>query len=212
MVEIVPTVTAETPAEFATQIDRVENLAERLHVDLADGQFVPRRLLGPAQIYGLEGVPLDLHLMVEDPMTEFETIVALHPSLVIVHAEAKGDLMTVFGQLRQFGIKPGLALLPETTVSQVTQLLPYVDHLLIFTGRNLGSQGGGFTAAGLAKIPEALAINPKLEVAVDGGIDPESARLAVAAGAQVLDCGSFIQSAMDPAAAYAELVKIGQTL
>ena len=207
MAEIVPAILAPTPSEFATQLDRVAPFARRVHIDVADGEFVVAKTIGLTQIYDVEGVPMDLHLMVADPMAEFETLVSLRPSLVIVHAEAKGDLVAAFGQLRQFGIKPGLALRPETSIAEVAELLPYIDHLLIFTGGNLGAQGGSFSAAGLTKIAQSQVINPKLEIAVDGGIDPASAKQASAAGAQVLDCGSYIQMAADPAAAYTELTK-----
>jgi ribulose-phosphate 3-epimerase len=94
-------------------------------------------------------------------------------------------------------IKVGMAINVETTIEQVRSLLPSIDHLVVFTGR-LGHNGGEFRADCLEKISQARAINPGLEIAVDGGLNQETGRLAIEAGADVLDVGSFIHDAKDP--------------
>lgn len=206
MAEVAVTVLATTPEDFAARIDRVRPFVRRLHIDLADGKLVPTKSIGLAQVYDINDVPTDLHLMLQDPAAEVETIISLGPNLVICHAEAKSDLSDLFNQLREVGIKVGLALEAITPVSKVEDRLGQIDHLLIFTGDNIGRNNGRFDAGVLSKIAAAKQINPKLEVGVDGGINPEHAKVAVAAGADVINSGGFVHGAADPAAAYAELL------
>jgi len=210
MASIVPTITAETPADYARQIDQVKPFAKRIHVDVADGVFVPRRLVGLSQVYDIDGAIFDIHLMVSHPESELENVISLQPDLVIVHFEAEGDRDELIRELRSCDIRVGLALNVDTTIQQVADLLPSFDHLLIFTGGHLGYFGGQFQAECLEKIAQARAINPGLEIAVDGGVDQESARLAIAAGANVLNCGSFIHEADDPEMAYVALQAIAE--
>lgn len=201
MAKVAPTITAETPDRYKEQIERVKPFAKRLHVDVADGVFAPTKLVGLAQAYGIEGVELDLHLMLKAPEADFENSVSLEPKLVILHAESDGDIKSLINRYRELGIRVGLAVLRETKVAQVKDLLPEVDHFLVFTGK-LGYQGGEMDASILEKISRAKAINPKLEVGVDGGVSLENCRQVLAAGADVLDVGSAIQTAADPEATY----------
>jgi ribulose-phosphate 3-epimerase len=210
MARVVPSLTAETPEDYAAQIDRLKPFATRIHVDTADGVFVPRRLLGLSQVYDIENVPMDLHLMVSHPESQFEHIVSLQPSLAIIHFESEGDRGNLFRELRESGIKVGLAINVETTIEQVKDELPNIDHLLVFTGGHLGYYGGEFQTQVLEKIGQARAIKPDLEISVDGGVDQETARLAIEAGADVLTCGSFIQQADDPEIAYEAILAIAE--
>lgn len=210
MARVVPSLTAETPDEYATQIDRVKQFANRIHIDTADGVFIPRRLLGLSQVYDIEGVPMDLHLMVSRPESQLEHIVSLQPSLVIVHFESEGDRDNLFRELRESGIRVGLAINIETTIEQVKDILPNIDHLLVFTGGHLGYYGGEFQTQVLEKIGQARMVKPDLEISVDGGVDQETARLAIEAGADVLTCGSFIQKSEDPEMAYEALRAIAE--
>jgi ribulose-phosphate 3-epimerase len=154
-----------------------------------------------SQVYDIDGVPFDLHLMMVHPEGQLENICALQPQLVIVHYEAPFEQESFFRELRAVDIKVGLAVKVETTIEQVRDILPHIDHLVVFTGR-LGHNGGEFRADCLEKIGQARAINPDLEIAVDGGLNQETARLAIEAGANLLDVGSFIQDAPDPEIAY----------
>lgn len=210
MASVVPTITTSTPADYAAAIDRLKPFAKRIHVDVADGVFVPQRLVGLSQVYDIDGVPLDLHLMVEHPESQLENIMSLQPSLVIVHFESEGDLEKLFSSLREGGIKTGLAIKPETTVEQIKPLLENVDHVLVFTGGHLGFYGGEFQTECLDKIAAIKAVNPLIEVAVDGGIDQQTAPLAVDAGADVLNVGSFIHNSADPEMAYVGLQSIAE--
>ena len=209
MASVAPTILADSPADYAARIDRVKPFATRLHVDVSDGVFIDAKTVGLSQVYDIDGVPLDLHLMMTHPETQMEHIIALRPELVIFHYEAQADREGIIKQLHEMEIKVGLAINPETTIEQVSSLLMAVDHLLIFTGR-LGHNGGEFRLDCLNKIAQARLVNPNIEIGVDGGIDQETARLAVEAGANVLDCGSFIHDSEDPEIAYIALEAIAE--
>jgi len=205
--QIVPTILAHTPAEYAAQLALVRPFAHRLHVDITDGDFAEPRTVGLGQVYGAgRRSRLELHLMVRRPQDALETAIALHPELVIIHAEAEGDHAAALAELRRMGVRAGLAVLPDTSIDSVRDLLPAADHLLIFTGSRLGAHSREFLPETLAKIPAARAVNPALEISVDGSVSLANAAQAAAAGADVLNIGGAIRSAPDPAAAYYALV------
>jgi ribulose-phosphate 3-epimerase len=209
MASVAPTILAETPEDYAARIDRVKPFAKRLHIDVCDGVFIDTKTVGLSQVYDIDGVPFDLHLMMTHPEGQIENIVSLQPQLVIVHFEAHTDLDSLSRQLRELGIRVGLAINPETTIEQVADLLPNLDHLVVFTGR-LGHNGGEFRVDCLEKIGQARAINPNLEIAVDGGVNQETGRQAIEAGANLLNCGSFIHDSPDPEIAYIALEAIAE--
>lgn len=204
---ICPTITVADAHEYRVQLARITPFAKRIHIDLMDGELAPSRSINPIQIHWPEGVSADIHLMYKRPLEHIETLVSLHPHMVIIHAEAEGDLLGMIEHLHRFGIKVGLALLPETSVVSVRALLHAVDHVLIFDG-HLGYQGGIADLTQLHKVAEVRAVNAGVEISVDGGIDTSNARQVVDAGVDVLDVGGAIQHADDPSAAYERLVSI----
>ncbi|MDF2461024.1 MAG: rpe, Ribulose-phosphate 3-epimerase [Candidatus Saccharibacteria bacterium] len=209
MASVAPTINATTPEDYARRIDNVKPFASRIHVDVGDGVFTDVKTVGLAQVYDIDGVPMDLHLMMTHPEGQIENIIALQPSLVIVHFEAPFDRDSFFRELRSMEIRVGLAINVETTIEQAKDAIPNVDHLVVFTGR-LGHNGGEFRVDCLEKIAAARAINPGLEIAVDGGLNQETSRLAIEAGADLLDVGSFIHDAADPEIAYVAVEAIAQ--
>ncbi len=209
MASVAPTILATSPEDYAERINKVKPFAKRLHIDVCDGVFIDAKTVGLSQVYDIDGVPFDLHLMMTHPESQVENICALRPSLVIVHYEAEADREALFRELQAAEIRVGLAINPETMIDQVRELLPQLDHLLVFTG-TLGHNRGEFRADCLEKIGQARAINPNLEIAVDGGVDQETGRQAIAAGADLLDCGSFIHDAPDPEIAYVALEAIAE--
>ena len=209
MASVAPTINATTPEDYARRINNVKPFATRIHIDVGDGVFTPVRTVGLSQVYDIDGVPFDLHLMMTHPESQIENIVSLQPSLVIVHFEAPFDREAFFKQLREMDIHVGLAINVETTTEQVRDILPTIHHLLVFTGQ-LGHNGGEFRADCLEKIAQARAINPDLEIAVDGGLNQETGRLAIEAGANLLDVGSFIHEAQDPEMAYIAMQAIAE--
>ncbi|QQR52317.1 hypothetical protein IPG36_07240 [bacterium] len=208
---LAPTINATDPADYARRIGNVKGLAKRLHIDVGDGVFTDVRTVGLSQVYDIDGVPFDLHLMMNHPEGHFENICALMPQLVIVHFEAPCARAEFFKDLRRVDIKVGLAINTETTIDQAASVLQDINHLVVFTGQ-LGHNGGEFRADCLEKIAQARAINPNLEIAVDGGLNQTTASLAIEAGADVLDVGSFIHDAKDPEIAFVAMEAIAEGL
>ncbi len=209
MASVAPTILASTPEEYARRINNVKLFAKRLHIDVADGVFTDVKTIGLSQVYDIDGVPFDLHLMMMHPESQIEHICSLGPQLVIAHFEAPFDHKQFFSELKEMDIKVGLAVNVETTIEQVQGILPGIDHLVVFTGK-LGHNGGEFRGDCLEKIGQARSINSDLEIAVDGGVNQETARLAIDAGANLLDVGSFIHDAEDPEIAYIAVEAIAE--
>jgi ribulose-phosphate 3-epimerase len=175
-------------------------------VDITDGDFADPRTIGLGQVYGAAKAKLELHLMLRRPQDALGTAIALHPDLIIIHAEADCDHIAVLAELQRMGVRAGLAVLPDTSIDSVRDLLPTADHLLIFTGSQLGGHSREFLPENLTKIAAARAVNPALEIGVDGSINLTNAAQAAVAGADVLYVGGAIRRAPDPAAAYYALV------
>ncbi|MDR1197142.1 MAG: hypothetical protein LBL08_02625 [Candidatus Nomurabacteria bacterium] len=204
---ICPTILAHTPAEFEAQIARLSPFAERVQIDLTDGDFAAPATLNLNQLYWPEGWAVDLHLMFRAPTQWTEALVALHPHLVIIHAEAEGDLPALVQHLQKFGIKTGVALLPDTSVDGARNLIKLCDHTLLFGG-NLGAMGGTASLLGLAKLDKVLEINPKAEIGWDGGANLDNVAEIAAAGVDVINVGSAIAKAENPAEMYEKLTRL----
>ena len=202
---ICPTVTAETASDYQIQLERIAPFAGRLHIDLADGELAPRKLVDPDKLWWPGNKIIDLHVMYRRPFEHTDLFIAQHPNLIIVHAEAEGDFLEFAEKLHYHGIEVGVALLPATNVRTIAPAIKLIDHLLIFSG-NLGYQGDSRADPSLlVKAKHARALKPSLEIGWDGGVAPENAQRLVAGGIDVLDVGGFIQRAGDPARAYATL-------
>ncbi|HUD11508.1 MAG TPA: hypothetical protein VMS08_03785, partial [Candidatus Saccharimonadia bacterium] len=115
MASVAPTINATTPSDYARRIDNVKPYAKRLHIDVSDGVFTDVKTVGLSQVYDIDGVPFDLHLMMMHPEGQIEDICALGPQLVIVHFEAPFDHESFFRELRSLGMRVGLAINVETT-------------------------------------------------------------------------------------------------
>lgn len=205
MISICPTITAETPDEYRAQMERVEPFATRLHVDVADGQFAPRKLINFSDIWWRGNRTIDLHVMYERPLEHAEILLALQPRLIIVQAEADGNFLNFSKHLRAHGIEIGVALLPRTTVETIKPALEFIDHVLIFSG-NLGYQGGSEADLGLLdKVKQIRGLKPQIEIGWDGGVNDRNITQIAQAGVDVINVGGFIAGADDPAQAYVTL-------
>jgi|SRR3989344_1261931 len=202
---ICPTVTPLTALEYSEQMTRVAPLSRRIQIDLMDKDFAgSESSVALDDVWWPVSTEADIHLMYKDPFEHLETLLHLRPSLVIIHVETMVHHMHFAAELHKEGIKAGLALLPETPVSNVEQILHSFDHMLIFSG-NLGFFGGEADMSLTAKAKEAKEHHPELEVGWDGGINPGNARQLAEAGVDVLNVGGFIQNSENPLASYQEL-------
>lgn len=204
MALICPTILANTPEEFNTQIKRVIPFARRIQIDLADGQFTESKTIGLDKVWWPHGVQCDLHLMYKKPMEFLNEVIHLKPSLVIIHAEADVHHMHFAAELHKEGILAGLAILPDTPIVNTEQIMHSFDHVLIFGG-HLGHFGGQADLSLLRKAQEAKSHHKSLEIGWDGGINDQNAKEIAEAGVDVLNVGGFIQNSADPASAFAQL-------
>jgi ribulose-phosphate 3-epimerase len=204
---ICPTVLAENPDDFERQLDRLLPFATRVHLDLSDGDFAPSHTIALSDLWWPGNLTVDLHVMYRQPLDYAEEIIALHPRLVIVHAEADGDFEAFSEQLHAHGIEVGVALLPETKVEAIAEALNLIDHVLIFSG-HLGHFGGQADQGLLDKARELKQLKPSLELGWDGGVNDQNAKALIDGGIDVLDVGGYIQHASNPEAAYATLKNI----
>ena len=204
MTQIIPTITAMNPDEYARQLARLD-FAPRIHVDIADGDFAPSKTVNLNQIYWDEGKIIDLHLMMRAPIEWLQQIVALSPDLVVLHAESDSDLSRIAEHLRKFGIKFGVAILPETTIESTGEIIEIADHVLVFGGR-LGYHGGTADLSQLEKVAQIRAINPIAEIAWDGGANIENIAEITHAGIDAINVGSAIMNSNDPGETYNQLI------
>ena len=196
-IQIVPSV---LPADFARLGDEVAALeaagVDLIQWDVMDGQFVPNLTFGPDVIAAARkhcSVPFEAHLMVLTPEVMAEQYVAAGCQRLIVHAESTTQLHRTLGLVNSLGANAAVSLNPSTPVSAIEHVLDLVDLVLVMTV-NPGFGGQSFIAAQLRKIEAVRKMIDKtgraIRLEVDGGINPETARQCVAAGADVLVAGS----------------------
>lgn len=199
---ICPTITAENPHVYREQMERVSAFAKRIHIDLMDGVFTPNKSVELSQVWWPDGFQADLHVMFAEPLKVIDQIVALQPSLVIVHASDPAILAELTSIIQPYNIKLGLALFPDDQVEVVSDMFLQVDHVLIFSG-NLGYQGGSTADLDLlSKVAEIKRVNPAIEIAWDGGVNDQNVAQIAKAGVDIINTGGYVHTASNPEAAY----------
>lgn len=201
---IVPAILADNPTAFKEQIERVTGFAERIHIDLSDGEFAPTFTVGIADLWAPEGWVVDIHLMAHDINSFLPQLISLTPNMIIVHSEASSGALDAIQAIKKAGIRAGLALLRPTVPKTVEEMINQADHVMIFSGE-LGRFGGTASLMQLEKIRLIKAINPNVEIGWDGGVTAENAYSLVQGGVDVLNVGGAIHKASDPRAAFERL-------
>ncbi len=204
---ICPTITAYDLDEYKTQIDNVSRFAERLHIDLMDGQFAPTKSPELDKIWLPHLPKVDIHLMYQNPMDYIDRLIELKPRMVVIHNEADVHHMHFAAELHKAGILAGLAILHDTPIEYAFQIIHSFDHVLIFSG-NLGHHGGDADLRLLDKVAKVREHHPEVEIGWDGGINLDNAQQLVDAGVSVLNVGGYIQNAENPEAAYVKLKEV----
>lgn len=204
-VSIVPTILVNNKKDFRAQVEVINTFTRRAQIDVTDGVFAPTETLDITNIWWPRGWETDLHLMMARPSESLETIFKLSPSLCILHAEASEDLLPIFEQLRAHEIKCGVALLPSTYPGNVKQYIEAADHVLIFAGQ-LGVQGSPADLLQTEKITLVRNIKPELEISWDGGANLSNIRALAHADLDVINVGSALAQADNPADMFNQLV------
>lgn len=205
MSAIAPAILAETPDDYKAMVERINGFAERVHIDICDGEFAPTFTVGAAQVWWPQEWTVDIHAMVARPSDHLETLISLKPHMIVFHAEVEEDMLATLQHIKKFDIKAGIALLRPTVPSAVAKLIQAADHVMIFSG-DLGKYGGTASLMQLEKVRLIRNIKPDVEIGWDGGVNIENAYSLSQGGVDVLNVGGTIAKAVDPAATYATLV------
>jgi ribulose-phosphate 3-epimerase len=203
VIKIAPSILSADFAALGEAIAHVEAAgADLLHVDVMDGHFVPNLTIGPPVIECVRKrtrLPLDVHLMVENPERWVDTFVKAGADIVTVHAEACLHLQRCLSQIREAGSRAGVALNPATSPEVLEYALDDADLVLVMSV-NPGFSGQAFIPSAYAKVRQIRTLigSRTIELSVDGGVKVEHAAPLASAGASVLVAGSAVFASPDP--------------
>jgi ribulose-phosphate 3-epimerase len=205
LIELAPSILSADFARLAQQVQAVvDGGATLLHVDVMDGHFVPNLTLGPPVVASLRkatDIPLDVHLMIEDPDRYIPAFIEAGADWISVHQEACIHLNRTLKFIRQHNVLAGVVLNPATPIHMLDEVLDMVDYVLIMSV-NPGFGGQKFISGALEKIRKlAAARNTRrlnFRIEVDGGVSLETVPDIVRAGAEILVAGNAVFGAGDP--------------
>ncbi|MFD3445456.1 ribulose-phosphate 3-epimerase [Microbacteriaceae bacterium 4G12] len=212
MIKIAPSILSADFARLGEEIKDVEKGgADYIHVDVMDGHFVPNITIGTLIVEAIRPItslPLDVHLMIENPDQYIADFAKAGADIITVHVEACTHLHRTIQLIKSQGIKAGVVLNPHTPVSMIEHVLEDLDMVLLMTV-NPGFGGQKFIHSVLPKIKQVSNMAKErglnVEIEVDGGVNVETARLCVEAGANVLVAGSAVYNQKDRAQAIRDI-------
>ena len=198
-VKLAPSILSADFANLGSQVAEAERAgAERIHVDVMDGHFVPNLTMGAPIVQSMRPVtrlPLEIHMMITDPDLFVDEFSAAGADLFLVHWEGNNNLSRTVQRIRALGKRVGVVINPATPAAMLEEILPEIDQVLVMTV-NPGFGHQHFIHSTLPKIRRVRnmieQIKPGCDLEVDGGIDATTAPLVVEAGANVLVAGSAI--------------------
>ncbi len=202
---IAPSLLSADLWQLGEEVRRVEKAgADWLHVDVMDGHFVPNLSFGPAFVRSLKGktvLPLDVHLMVQQPLQFIKPFAQAGADLLTVHAEAEGRITDILAHIHALGIKAGVSIKPDTDPHVLQAIIGQVDLILVMSVYP-GFGGQSFLPQSLERIKQVRSLirtcGHPVWLEVDGGINAQTAGPVIRAGADALVAGNAIFSAADP--------------
>jgi ribulose-phosphate 3-epimerase len=203
-IKLAPSILAADFARLGEQVKEAEKAgADRIHVDVMDGHFVPNISIGPLVVRSLRPItklPLETHLMISDPDKYLEDFAKAGSDTLIVHVEGNAHLNRTVQRIRSLGKKAGVVFNPATPVVMIEEIIRDVDLVLVMTV-NPGFGGQQFIESTLSKIRKVRDqiddVRPDCDLEVDGGIETHTIGAAAQAGARVFVAGSAIFGAKD---------------
>lgn len=206
MIKIAPSILSADFSSLKTELEKIEKSgADMVHLDIMDGHFVPPITIGAIVVSALRPhskLPFDTHLMVSNPDSHIESFVEAGSDSITIHAEAAKNLEASLARIRSLGVRAGVSISPETDESAIINVLDKVDMVLIMTVRP--GYGGQKYIEGMEKKirnvrDAANRLGLPLDIQVDGGINSETIKKVVTAGANVIVTGSAFFNSKDPA-------------
>lgn len=199
MLKISPSILSADFSKLGEEIKNIEKAgADYIHIDVMDGSFVPNITIGNEVVKSLRPIsslPFDVHLMINNPDNHVEAFAKAGADIITIHAEASTHLDRSLSLIKSFDKKAGISLVPSTHEDALDYVLEKIDLILVMTV-NPGFGGQKFLDSQLKKIENIRKkidrLGKKIDLEVDGGINQETAKLAISAGADVLVSGSFI--------------------
>ena len=204
-IKVAPSILSADFGRLNEDIASVEEHADVIHVDVMDGHFVPNITIGAPVVRCIKSaLPLDVHLMIENPDKLVDDFVKAGADRIVVHAEAVSDLRGVLQEIKDAGVEAGVSIKPKTAVEEIKDALDLCDEVLVMTVEP-GFGGQEFMHDMVPKISELRGLGFEGDVAVDGGINAETGKICREAGANMLGAGSYIFKAEDRIAAIESL-------
>ena len=199
MIKIAPSILSADFSKLGEEIHNIEKAgADYIHIDVMDGSFVPNITIGNEVIKSLRSktqLPFDVHLMINNPDAHIKAFADSGADIITIHAEASIHLDRSLALIKSFNKKVGVSLVPSTHEDSIDYILDQLDLILIMTV-NPGFGGQKFLTSQLKKIENIRKkiekSGKKIELEVDGGINDQTSRIAIEAGADVLVSGSYI--------------------
>jgi ribulose-phosphate 3-epimerase len=209
-IQIIPAILTDDPKILARLVSQTEPFADYAQFDVMDGEFVPSRSVSCGQIAGLKTkIKWEAHLMVMNPEDCLEDFQKAGAQKIVFHYEATANPEETIRKIKKLGMKAGLAVNPETTITAIIPLVNKLDSVL-FLSVNPGFYGAKFIPEVLDKIVAFRKIYPKMEIGIDGGIKESNIVQIARTGVNVIYVGSAIFLQPDPAESYRRLRKLAE--
>lgn len=205
-VKIAPSILSADFSRINNEIKTVETCSDLIHVDIMDGVFVPTTTVDSDFVKKMiTKVPLDVHLMVKEPGNSYlRGFIDAGAYSITIHEEACVNPVNQIKFIKKNKVKACISIKPDTSLDKIKKYLDLVDMVLIMSVEP-GWAGQKFIASSMSKVAQLRKIKPQIDIEVDGGINPKTAKIAYASGANVFVAGSYIFSKKDRIGAINEL-------